>query len=162
MTHVRHSILLTSISCTLNETQFVLFRKRKAVLGGRGALACGRGRGRGARFTGSLDLQKARGLENGPLPKRIPPFDDFLMSCDRVTTQRTQRNAIIVTTCPQSTLRLRAGVILLVVIQSGSSPAARRRTSWSVGWIPTEIYFLPGHECTANVRVGENAATGGG
>jgi hypothetical protein len=79
--------------------------ERKAVLGGRGALACGRGRGRGARFTGSLDLQKARGLENGPLPKRIPPFDDFLMSCDRVTTQRTQRNAIIVTTCPQSTLR---------------------------------------------------------
>ena len=74
--------------------------ERKAVLGGRGALACGRGRGRGARFTGSLDLQKARGLENGPLPKRIPPFDDFLMSCDRVTTQRTQRNAIIVTTCP--------------------------------------------------------------
>ena len=51
------------------------------------------------------------------------------------------------------------GVILLVVIQSGSSPAARRRTSWSVGWTPTEIYFLPGHECTANVRVGENAAT---
>ena len=82
--------------------------ERKAVLGGRGggARVPGRGRGRGARFTGSLDLQKARGLENGPLPKRIPPFDDFLMSCDRVTTQRTQRNAIIVTTCPQSTLRL--------------------------------------------------------
>ena len=87
--------------------------ERKAVLGGRGALACGRGRGRGARFTGSLDLQKARGLENGQLPKRIPPFDDFLMSCDRVTTQRTQRNAIIVTRCPQTALRLRALKLLL-------------------------------------------------
>jgi hypothetical protein len=122
--------------------------ERKAVLGGRGgALACPVVAEGGAR-----DLPEASTF-------RKP---EGLMSCDRVTTQRTQRNAIIVTTCPQSTLRLRAGVILLVVIQSGSSPAARRRTSWSVGWIPTEIYFLPGHECTANVRVGENAATGGG
>ena len=112
--------------------------ERKAVLGGRGALACGRGRGRGARFTGSLDLQKARGLENGPLPKRIPPFDDFLMSCDRVTTQRTQRNAIIVTTCPQSTLKLRARPFAQRPHGNGIPTVEQQcdavpRCSWSLG-----------------------------